>query len=122
MIRGRHRGLPVAIDRAVLIPDDQLDQGTAWRSPSIHEDDASGTRGRSIHGHGVSMEKTPTMPEHHPSHFPTNVDISSPANDKSRLDTVPEVTSPTVATHVEREKRHVESEDSSTAGSASSVH
>jgi len=36
MIKGRHRGLPVAIDRAVQLPRQRLDQTPLQRTPTFH--------------------------------------------------------------------------------------
>jgi hypothetical protein len=118
MLRGRHRGLPVAIDRAVLLPDELAQNDSVpWRSPSIQEDDPYGMRGRPMGVNGVPMEKSPTMPEHHVNPL-SNHDVSQ-ANEKARLDTVPEIASPHAATNPANAKeKQSESEVSSTAGSA----
>lgn len=54
MLRGRHRGLPVAIDRAVLMPDETL----AWaEEEDAHKRTGSfvgGSASRSGHGYGPS--------------------------------------------------------------------
>lgn len=41
MIRGRHRGLPIAIDRAVLLPSDLVKVGDDSAMSFVDEDDAS---------------------------------------------------------------------------------
>lgn len=51
MLRGRHRGLPVSIDRAILLPDESL----AW----AEEEDAQKRRA-SFHSVTVSMTAPPT--------------------------------------------------------------
>jgi Trk-type K+ transport system membrane component len=46
MLRGRHRGLPVAIDKAIMLPSDHLND--------LEEEDAQFRSDRSIHdGSGV---------------------------------------------------------------------
>ena len=42
MLRGRHRGLPVAIDRAVMLPDIQSEDQRSVRRRSSQADDRSG--------------------------------------------------------------------------------
>ncbi|EXJ68663.1 uncharacterized protein A1O5_08457 [Cladophialophora psammophila CBS 110553] len=51
MLRGRHRGLPVSIDRAVLLPDESL----AW----AEEEDAH-KRTSSFHSPGLMLSRTQT--------------------------------------------------------------
>mgnify|MGYP001563476389 CR=1 len=41
MIRGRHRGLPIAIDRAVLLPSDLVKVGDDAAMSFVDEDSAS---------------------------------------------------------------------------------
>ena len=52
MLRGRHRGLPVAIDKAVLLPDETL----AW----AEEEDAA-SRSRSRVGRGNREATLPAV-------------------------------------------------------------
>lgn len=54
MIRGRHRGLPVAIDRSILLPSDL----EALHGPPVDAQDASSPELRSLEGTGFSsLEK-----------------------------------------------------------------
>ena len=61
MLRGRHRGLPVAIDRAVMLPELQLDDRMSLqRKMSLNVNPTSSDwtpRG----GDGTSLKRAPTI-------------------------------------------------------------
>lgn len=61
MLRGRHRGLPVAIDRAVMLPELKLDnEMTLQRRMSLNTNPA--TTEWSPHGEdGLSLRPAPTI-------------------------------------------------------------
>lgn len=63
MLRGRHRGLPVAIDRAVMLPELQLDDKMSLQrkmslnvNPTVTSSDWA-PRG----GDGASLKRAPTV-------------------------------------------------------------
>nr|ODN98734.1 potassium ion transporter [Cryptococcus depauperatus CBS 7855] len=85
MLRGRHRGLPVAIDRAVMLPKDFQTEETAYeeeqsrrasRRDSIFNEETFPNRPGSFHGvppaTEVNISPGPTtaipVPHHHPTH------------------------------------------------------
>ena len=62
MLRGRHRGLPVAIDRAVMLPELQLDdQMSLQRRMSFSMNPTSATDWVPYGGDGMSLRRAPTV-------------------------------------------------------------
>lgn len=60
MLRGRHRGLPVAIDRAVMLPELKLDdEMTLQRRASLNPNPA--LTDWTPHGDGTSLRPAPTI-------------------------------------------------------------
>ena len=61
MLRGRHRGLPVAIDRAVMLPELQLDdQMSLQRRMSLSMNPTS-VDWIPHGGDGISLRRAPTI-------------------------------------------------------------
>ena len=61
MLRGRHRGLPVAIDRAVMLPEPQLDdQMSLQRRMSLNMNPPS-LDWTPHGGDGTSLRRAPTI-------------------------------------------------------------
>lgn len=61
MLRGRHRGLPVAIDRAVMLPELQLDdQMSLQRRMSLSMNPTS-VDWTPPGGDGISLRQAPTI-------------------------------------------------------------
>lgn len=56
MLRGRHRGLPVAVDRAVLVPDERL--GWAEEEDAVMRNRAASRSRSRTFGPGVGLERT----------------------------------------------------------------
>lgn len=59
MLRGRHRGLPVAIDRAVMLPELNLDDEMTLQRRMSHN--ANHTYLTAHSGDGTSLRPTPTI-------------------------------------------------------------
>ena len=61
MLRGRHRGLPVAIDRAVMLPELQLDDHMSLQRRMSHSLNPGSIDWTPHGGDGVSMRQAPTI-------------------------------------------------------------
>ena len=61
MIRGRHRGLPVAIDRAVMLPEFKLDDEMTLQRRASFNVNPTSTDWTPHGGDGTSLRPAPTV-------------------------------------------------------------
>lgn len=61
MLRGRHRGLPVAIDRAVMLPELQLDDQMSLQRRMSLSINPTSVDWASHGGDGISLRQAPTI-------------------------------------------------------------
>lgn len=62
MVRGRHRGLPVAIDRAVLFPKEYKLSNTNTSPMDIHPTETQTEA--NVHFADANTQRSPKVPEH----------------------------------------------------------
>lgn len=61
MLRGRHRGLPVAIDRAVMLPELQLDDRMSLQRKMSLNMNPTSVDWTPHGGDGTSLRRAPTI-------------------------------------------------------------
>jgi hypothetical protein len=61
MLRGRHRGLPVAIDRAVMLPEPQLDDRMSLQRRMSLSMNPTSVDWTPTGGDGTSLRQAPTI-------------------------------------------------------------